>query len=223
MIGVYVVLVDITERKQAEVVLRNNEQRLRLITDNIPANVIYFDTDQRFQFVNKGVEDLFGLPHDEIIGKPAREIHGDAMYLEVGPYIERALSGEEVVFEQARTANDGSPRNYQSIYLPHLDERGQVLGCYALSVDITERKREETAARENEARLQLITDNVGAVITYLDTDQRYRFVNKSFADVLGLPRDEIIDKSVSELQDEETYRLAAPHIEAALGGCMWTN
>jgi len=41
----------------------------------------------------------------------------------------RALSGEEAIFEQSRTALDGSIRNYQSTYLPHFGENGEVLGC----------------------------------------------------------------------------------------------
>ena len=71
-----------------------------------------------------------------------------------------------------------------------------------LSVDITELKRAETEARENEQRLRLITDNVAAYITYLDTEQRYRFVNKGFADALGLSREDIVGKSVAEFQSE---------------------
>ena len=216
--GINVVLFDITERKQSEIVLQDNELRLRLITDNMPANVIYFDPEQRVQFVNKGVEEFYGLPRDELIGKLARDIQGDTMYANIGPQIERALNGEEVVFEQARVASDGSSRHYQSLYLPHLDDCGRVLGCYALSVDITARTRAEAGLKENEHRLRLITDNVGANITYIDRDWRYQFVNKNFADVLGMSIDEIIGKSAREIQGDEMLRRVAPYIERALGG-----
>ena len=198
--------------------LLDNEQRLRLITDNMPANVIYFDTSQRFQFVNKGVEDIFGLPHDQIIGKRAREIQGDDLYFEVGPYIERALAGEEVVFEQIRAARDGTLRNFQSIYLPHLDERGRVLGCYALSVDITARTQAEAEVKENEQLVRLITDNVAGNIFYIDADNRYRFVNKAAEQTIGLPREEIIGKRVSDIQDAAFTRQILPYMEMALAG-----
>lgn len=218
VLGLYSLSMDITERKQAELVLRDNERRLRLVTDNLPANIIYFDADMRFRFVNKGVEDHYGLSKAQIVGKHAREIQGEQMYREVSPSIERALRGEEVVFEQTRMTSAGAERNYESTYLPHIDETGRVLGCYALSVDITDRTRAESVAHENEDRLRLITDNVGAMITYLDRERRYQFVNQVFADVIGLPSDEIIGKPVTEYQDDEHYQLLSPYLDAAFRG-----
>ncbi len=218
VIGVYVVLADITERKQTETALLDNEQRLRLITDNMPANIIYIDTDQRFQFINKGVEELYDLPRDQIIGKRAREVQGDEMYREVGPQIERALAGEEVVFDQVRTAPDGSPRHYQSLYLPNIDENGDVIGCYALSVDITARVLAEAELKENEQRLRLITDNVAGNIFYVDADQRYQFVNRSTEEMFGLPREQIIGKRVSEIQDPAVTRQITPYMDRLLAG-----
>jgi PAS domain S-box-containing protein len=218
VIGVYVVLADITERKQTENVLQDNERRLRLITDNMPANIIYFDTDQRFRFINKGVEELYGLPRDQIIGKQAREVQDDNMYREVGPLIERALAGAEVVFEQSRTARDGTPRIYQSSYLPHLDETGAVIGCYALSVDITARTQAEAELKEKEQRLRLITDNVAGNIFYIDADQRYQFVNRATEELFGLPREQIIGKRVSDIQDSAVTRQLAPYMEKAIAG-----
>ncbi len=218
VVGCYGVSVDITERKQAETVLQDNEQRLRLITDNMPANVIYMDREQRYQFVSKGVGELYGKPIEQIIGKRATEIQNEAMYREVGPYIERALRGEEVVFEQSRTASDGSPRNFQSIYLPHMDDRGRVLGCYALSVDITARSKIEAELKESEEWLRLVTDNVPAKILYVDAEQRYQFVNLSVEEQFGLKREEIIGKHLSDIQIPSEYLKGLPYIESALEG-----
>ena len=216
--GCYLVSVDVTERVRLETTARGNEQQLRLITDNMPANIIYIDKDQRYKFVSKRVEELFGVPLEQIVGKLASEIQGEAMYREVGPYIERALSGEEVTFEQVRTASDGSLRHFQSTYVPHLDDRGQVLGCYALSTDITERVQAEAELKENEQRLRLITDNVGGNIFYLDAEHRYQFVNKSTEEIFGLAREDIIGKRVSDIQDSAVARQVTPHMEMALAG-----
>jgi PAS domain S-box-containing protein len=218
VIGCYGLSVDLTERKRAELALQDNEKRLRLIADNMPANVIYIDRDQRYQFVSKSVEEIYGVPAEQIVGKHASEIQNEAMYHEVGPYIERALSGEEVVFEQSRVASDGSPRNYQSIYLPHFDGSGEVLGCYALSIDITARAQAEIELRENEERLQLITENVGGNIFYIDADHRYQFVNKAAAETFGLAREDIIGKRISDIQDEAVARQVTPYTEMALAG-----
>lgn len=71
---------------------------------------------------------------------------------------------------------------------------------------------------DSERHLRLITDNVAAVITYIDTDQRYRFVNKAFQDVVGLPLEDILGKTVSEFHSAERHRQTEPYIEAALRG-----
>ncbi|MDA0342344.1 MAG: ATP-binding protein, partial [Proteobacteria bacterium] len=56
-------------------------------------------------------------------------------------------------FEMERTSVDGVRRDYQTSCLPQFDSSGQVIGCFVLSVDITEHKRAEAAAlsAKNEA------------------------------------------------------------------------
>ena len=132
---------DISEQKRVQEMERENEARLRLITDNVAANIIYLDSNQRYRFLNKNMADVLGLLPDEVLGKCASEIQGEEMYRQVAPYLEAALGGEEVTFERSRTAANGITRSYQSTYLPHFDENGEVLGVYGLSVDITEPKK----------------------------------------------------------------------------------
>ena len=218
VVGCYVLNVDVTDRKRAETEAQEKEARMRLITDNMPGHFIYFDTGLHYRLVNKGVEDLYGRPREEIIGKHSSEIQSEADYRMVLPHLKRSLAGEQVTFEQRRTSADGAVHDYQTTHLPHFGDDGSVLGCYVISVDITERKIAEMEVRENEARLRLITDNVGANITYLGTDQRYRFINKNFQEVLGLSSEEVVGKKAVDIQGQEMNREVAPHIEAALGG-----
>ena len=183
---------DITESKQIQDALRESAERLQLITDNVSAHIVHYDADRRYRFVNDAVVELLGRPREHIIGKRVAELLDEDTYRKLEPNIEKALGGEEVTFERERMSPDGSAMLFQSNYLPHIDDHGRVLGCYAVSVDITERKRAETLAGENEKRLRLITDNVAATIIYFDADQRYQFVNKGVEEIYGLPHDEIV-------------------------------
>ena len=149
-------LVDITERVTAEREIRENERRLRLITDNMPGHFIYFDAALNYRFVNKGVEELFGKPREEIVGRHSREIQGTAAYDALVPKLDKVLAGEQVTFEQSRTSVDGITRDYESVYLPDFDDHGEVVGCYVMSVDITERKRAEADLRQTTQAAELL-------------------------------------------------------------------
>jgi PAS domain S-box-containing protein len=134
---------DISERQRTQEALRESAKSLRMITDNLPGHFAYLDAGLRYRYVNDQVKDLLAMSREEIIGKHVREILDAATYRDLEPYLRRALGGEQVTFEQQRTSADGAMREYESTYLPHFGDDGQVLGCYVMSVDITERRRAE--------------------------------------------------------------------------------
>lgn len=81
-----------------------------------------------------------------------------------------------------------------------------------------ERARAFAALRQSEADLRLITDNLPAMISYLDNDLTYRFVNRSYEEWLGLPREQIIGRTVSEVfgPDGDVQRVS--RLRGALAG-----
>jgi two-component system sensor kinase FixL len=128
-------------RKRAEEALRASETQLRLVADSLPVLIAYVDQEQRYRFNNLVYATWFGIPRDVLIGVPVREVLGDTAYVAVRGYMEKALAGEGVQFETELTTRDGLSRYVQALYVPHVDERGSVLGFYALVHDITEHRR----------------------------------------------------------------------------------
>ena len=63
-----------------------------------------------------------------------------------------------------------------------------------------------------------IADALPVLIAYLDTQERYTFVNKALADWFGLPRKEILGRTMREVIGDEAYRARQPMISAALAG-----
>ena len=137
---------DVSERRRTQETLREAAESFRLIADNIPGHFLHFDRDLRYRFVNKGVEELYGQPREYFIGKRVSDVQEPAVYQEALPYFEQALGGAEVTFEWERTSVNGVRRDYQTTCLPQFDASDQVVGCYVLSVDITEHKRAEATA-----------------------------------------------------------------------------
>ena len=85
-------------------------------------------------------------------------------------------------------------------------------------VDISARKEAENALRKGEEQLRLITDNLPVIIAYVDTKQRYRFVNKTFLAWYDRSYDEVIGTSIKSLLGDERYQSMRPEIEKVLRG-----
>ncbi|MBD2309328.1 PAS domain S-box protein [Chroococcidiopsis sp. FACHB-1243] len=76
--------------------------------------------------------------------------------------------------------------------------------------------------RSREQELRLITDALPVLISYIDINQRYQFVNRGYEVWFNCSRDEILGKSIRELIGEAAYQIAQPHINRALSGQITT-
>ncbi len=81
-----------------------------------------------------------------------------------------------------------------------------------------ERKLAEEALRNSQEQLALIVDGVPALIGYVDSDERYLYVNKAYAEWYGRSREDYIGKRIRDLLDERVYQRASPYYKAALSG-----
>jgi PAS domain S-box-containing protein len=128
------------------------------------------------------------------------------------------LSGKTVSFEDEVEYPDGGTRSTVMTFIPDFDDAGTVRGGFALVVDITERKRAEQALRESRDQLRLITDNLPVLITYMDTEERFRFANMTAERWYGRPATEILDRSVKDVLGASAYGKFQPRIKDALSG-----
>lgn len=208
---------DISADKEAERALRQSEERLRMVTDHLPALVSHLDRDLRFRFVNKAYQDWFGIAPAQLLGMSLREFFGDAVWAEVEGYMRAALAGREVTYERVMERPDGR-RHVQATLVPERDDSGEVMGLYTLVSDITPYRTAEQALQESEARLRTVADALPMRVAYIDADERYRFNNLAYQHGFGLSRDEIQGRTVRELLGDAAYQSVEPHIRAALGG-----
>ena len=76
----------------------------------------------------------------------------------------------------------------------------------------------ELARRESEERLRLIADNVPALISYVDREQRYAFSNRTYDDWFGITQESMRGRSVAEVFGEAAYERMRRDIERVLAG-----
>src|ERR1043166_4918179 len=133
---------DITECLRTESALKQSEQRLSKVSDNMPALIGYIDNQMRYRFTNKTYESWYGLPRAQLLGRTMREVLGDTWFGEIEPFVRRALAGNPVTHERQRT-HKGETRYVRSTYLPDFNGDGDVIGFYVLVNDISEQKAAE--------------------------------------------------------------------------------
>ncbi|MFZ6654482.1 sensor histidine kinase [Undibacterium sp. TJN19] len=126
---------------------RSVQSRLQAVTDNLPSIITFMDRDERYLFVNAFVTTEFGVKPEYLMGKTLREVVGEKFYKPMEQHVRTVLGGQRVSFEGEGELN-GRIYYYQSVYVPALDEAGQVVGFYAMSSDIADRKRVEAMMTE---------------------------------------------------------------------------
>ncbi len=147
---------DITERKLAEKALRESDDLVRTILDEIPDPVILKDFRGNFLLCNKSVARLYNTTPEAMVGKHDGDFGVPAEMAEffrqnVLAIMDRGKT--EVVFEDSRDAITGEIRHFRSIKKPFKDSdgRNQIL---IIAQDITDILKGQEIVAENERRLR---------------------------------------------------------------------
>jgi PAS domain S-box-containing protein/putative nucleotidyltransferase with HDIG domain len=198
--GVFILSMDITERKLAEVALKRNERVLRLFVEHSPASIAVFDLDMKYIVASHrylvdyrlGEQDLRGRSHYEVfpeIPERWREIHRRCL----AGAIEKA---EEDPFPRA----DGHTDWVHWEIHPWYEEVGKIGGVILFSEVITERKQAHEALRESEALFSKVFQSspIGINIFGLSNGRSAK-ANDAFLDIVEYSREEIIGHSAVEL------------------------
>jgi len=215
IIGIVGVNRDITERKRAEA----ERAFLAAIVENSTEAIIGRTLGGTITSWNAGAERMLGYSASEAIGRGI-----DFMPAVLAPGIvrnnnERLLRGKAIALHEIQsTTKDGRVIDVLSSVSPIRNDAGEVIGASVILHDITAVKRAEQALRESEARLRIITDNMPALIGYIDTEQRYRFVNRAYEQWFDTPREQYYGRTVREIVGEDYYSEMKSGIEAALAG-----
>lgn len=138
-IGAVIALKDVTALKESARRLEASERSLRTITDNVPVLISYIDSSERYRFANGTYEKWHGLPVAEIIGRTAKEVLGEEMYVREQEMLRRGLSGQTVRFE-TQVLGPSGVRTVEVTGIPDIQD-GVCQGVYVLSSDISKAKQ----------------------------------------------------------------------------------
>lgn len=202
--AVQLVVRDITQRKEVEKVIRENEQKYSLLFKHLSTGfalheIILNDegqaSDYRFLEVNPAFEQLTGLNSKNLIGKTCLEVlpHTEQNWIDI--YANVAFSGESISFENYSVELN---RYYQvSTYSP---EHGKFATIF---VDITDRKTTEKKILESREEFKDLFENAPVGYHEIDINGRIVRMNQTDLKILGYTFEEVKEKYIWELFSQQ--------------------
>ncbi|MBC5991962.1 PAS domain-containing protein [Pontibacter cellulosilyticus] len=103
-------------------------------------------------------------------------------------------------------------------YQPHLNEHNAIDGVLVFVHDVTEGVRARQVVERSAEQLQLITDALPVLISYLDKEEKYRFANKAYETWFPMKSKDLLGKTVCEVVGQEAYQQIKGYIDRALSG-----
>jgi PAS domain S-box-containing protein len=154
---------EIAERKLAEEALRRAEDRIRLVIDTIPTMAWSLRPDGVLDFLNQRWLDYTGLSLQEAIEEPTRTVHPEDLPRVTEKWLMVKNTDEAYEDEMRLRRADGVYRWFLIRIAPLLDEQGNLLKRYGVSIDIEDRKQAEEALRGSETRFRQLAENISQV------------------------------------------------------------
>ncbi len=192
---------DITERKRAQMELKQSNDLLRTIIETVPVAIIGLDMDGKVRTVwNPAAEKMLGWKAQEVMGRIIPTMSEENRE-EFRRFRELILSGKTLKgVDVRRKIRDGSPIDYSVYASPLHDTEGSITGNIAVLVDITERKRTEQSIR----KLSQVVEQSPVSIVITDTEAGIEFVNTQFIQLTGYTYAEAMGQNPRILMSGET-------------------
>lgn len=178
------------------------EAKVRTLTNDAPVLLCMIDPDDRLVFANSRFLDFFGRSLDDI-AKGGWEWEGDIHPADL-PEVRRLWSEalrrhDSVEFEHRVRRHDGVYRWVHETEVARFTPEGSFAGFVGALVDITDRKRAETALRASEARARAILDTAFDAVISIDEAGTIVEFNQAAARIFGHSRDAALGRTLAEL------------------------
>ena len=194
---------EITGHKLAEEVLRESEEKYRLIAENTADLIIVTDMNLRFTYISPSIMRTHGYTVEEAMNMTLDQFMTPRSLQTLLTLFEEELQLEATgtadpwrvrILEVEEYKKDGSIIWLESNVSGQRDKENKPVGILAVSRDITYRKRAEEALRESEARFRALVENASDIVFRTDNSGHFTFVNPAALRITGYEDGEVIGK-----------------------------
>jgi diguanylate cyclase (GGDEF)-like protein/PAS domain S-box-containing protein len=213
---------DMSEQRRAERELDRTRAFLDTVVENVPVTLIVKNADDRqYVLINRAGEKFFGLSRGEMIGKTSDQLFCREAAEAIKARDDELLQSTSEIFLEDHplvTPHRGT-RLVTTKKVNIRDENGQSRYLVNVIEDVTERRRGERELERTRAFLNTVVENVPVTLIVKNAkDRRYVLVNRAGEDLLGVPREELLGKTVYDLYPKDVADIINARDDELAGG-----
>ncbi len=199
---------DITKRKKDSRQLEEAYTRLNQMAEFGRIITWEIDVEGRYVYVSPMFKKIFGFEPEDVIGKYFHEFHPEKGREEFRLQAMKEIStGQKIVnFENPMVTKDNDVIWVMTNGIPNYASNGTLLSYRGSDQDITVIKESQKALQESEEKYRLLTENLSDVLwIYTLKKDEFTYFSSSIKNLTGYDREELYEKGIQEIMNEESY------------------
>ncbi|MBD2576378.1 PAS domain S-box protein [Oscillatoria sp. FACHB-1406] len=221
-LGAVVAMKDISERKAAEIALREKEEFLSSIYNGVDLGIFVIDIAEDGQFRYAGLnpthERLTGLLDREIKGKTPEEFFPAEVAAKLSQnYANCIAAGETITYEEYVPLSENATWWLTSLN-PVQDAEGRIYRIIGTSLNLTERKQVEAALQESEKRFYEAFEYAAIGMALVAPDGRWLKVNQALCELVGYNAEELLAIDFQTITHPEDLDTDLDYLQQLLKG-----
>ncbi len=216
VIGLRGLLMDMTERKQAEAALRSSEERYRTLFDTSPDGIVITTVDGNFLEANQAYQDMLGYTVEELKDIHFRSITPEKWHEPEAEAMKSFMGQGYGTFEKEYIRKDGKVILIALTAWLIKDKEGNPIKIGAFVKDITERQQAEEQLQESEEKYRFLINNLLDEILEIKLDGTITYVSPQVYDILGYTVDDVIGTNALSYTHPDDLTSVAEAIKATI-------
>ena len=196
----YSIVHDITDRKKAEILHRQSEEKYRSLIDSSDAAITMVDKEGLYLYLNSNAAKQFGSHPEDMVGMSVDDLFPDKAE-EIKGNIVKVIDQNEGMLIEADVNIAGDVYWFRTSVQPVRNENGIPFAVLMYSTDITESKNSEIKIRQSEENYRSLFFN-SPVAYLLVSDGIFIECNDASATLLAGKRSDIIGKTPAQISPE---------------------
>lgn len=194
--------IDITDKKENDLMLLESEAKFRLIFENVPIGICFFDSNCILKSFNEKYVNIFGTKSELLTNFDLTKLQDE----NIVNVIKKALLGELVDYEGLYHSITSDKSTFIRIIVsPIFNNDGSIRGGIGLVEDITESKESERLLKISEEKYRLLTEFTSDVIWVLNiTTGKFTYISPSVFYLRGITSEEALAESLNDALSPES-------------------